>query len=182
MMTDDDEEQQEREQQEREQQEREQQEREQQERELSQLERVQKFVRPRLERAERAYSQALTSLWLGNAGAALATLSFIGAAWQKGTFHRSLLVPLFSFVLGLILMGLGSTISLVKEARIIKRMERARSWLEFRVGDVKSSTEQAGLVLDWRTWTAILAASIREPCAGDQRRAGGDIGWLGRDR
>jgi len=24
--------------------------------------------------------------------------------------------------------------------------------------------------------------SVRVPCAGDQRRAGGDIGWLGRDR
>ena len=24
--------------------------------------------------------------------------------------------------------------------------------------------------------------SMREPCAGEQRRAGGDIGWLGRDR
>ena len=24
--------------------------------------------------------------------------------------------------------------------------------------------------------------SMRVPCAGDQRRAGGDIGWLGRDR
>jgi hypothetical protein len=24
--------------------------------------------------------------------------------------------------------------------------------------------------------------SMRKPCAGDQRRAGGDIGWLGRDR
>jgi hypothetical protein len=24
--------------------------------------------------------------------------------------------------------------------------------------------------------------SMREPCAGEQRRAGGDMGWLGRDR
>jgi hypothetical protein len=24
--------------------------------------------------------------------------------------------------------------------------------------------------------------SMRESCAGEQRRAGGDIGWLGRDR
>src|ERR1700674_1733673 len=24
--------------------------------------------------------------------------------------------------------------------------------------------------------------SMRVPCAGDQRRAGGDMGWLGRDR
>jgi hypothetical protein len=41
------------------------------------------YVRPRLERAEKAYNQALASLWLGNGAAALAALSAIGASWRK---------------------------------------------------------------------------------------------------
>jgi len=132
---------------------------ERQERELADLERVQEFVRPRLERAVRAYSQAITSLWLGNAGAALATLTFVGGIWQKGAFHRCLLVPLPLFVLGLISVGLGSAISLVKEVRIIKRMESAKSVGEFRTDDVKRPTEQAGF-WDWRTGLAIVSAAV----------------------
>jgi hypothetical protein len=66
------------------------------------------FKRPRIERAERAYTQALTSLWFANAGAAIATLSFIGIILQKGVFHRSLLVPLGFFLLVLISMGWGT--------------------------------------------------------------------------
>jgi hypothetical protein len=44
------------------------------------------FLKPRLDRAEHLYGQAITSLWVGNAGAALATLSFIGATWKNGAF------------------------------------------------------------------------------------------------
>ena len=50
------------------------------------------YVRPRLERAEKAYNQALASLWLGNGAAALAALSAIGASWRQGQQFPSLLL------------------------------------------------------------------------------------------
>jgi hypothetical protein len=40
------------------------------------IERVVGFLKPRLDFAKRIYSLAMNSLWLGNAGAALATLSW----------------------------------------------------------------------------------------------------------
>lgn len=57
-------------------------------------ERAQAFVQSRAELAEKIYSQAINSLWLGNSGAALATLSFIGASWKDHGFPRILLWPL----------------------------------------------------------------------------------------
>lgn len=132
---------------------------EQHERNLSGLEKVRAYVRPRIERAERAYNQILTSLWLGNAGAALATLTFIGSASQKGAFPRSLLVPLWFFVLGLISMGIGSGISLMKEAIALNHLQKATSFMDMRVDYITSSTEQAGLILDWRTAMAVISSA-----------------------
>jgi hypothetical protein len=131
---------------------------EQQQREFKSL---QRFITPRLKRAERAYRHALNSLSLANAGAALATLTFIGGAWQKGTSNRLLLVPLCLFVVGLISMGLGTVVSLVKEAGTIKRMESmtsVREILGLRENELKSQSEIAGLMLDPRTWAAIVSA------------------------
>jgi hypothetical protein len=69
------------------------------------LEIAEKILKPRRDRAERAYDRALTTLWVGNAGAALATLAYITANRHDGTFTRSLLVPLVLFVLGLAVYG-----------------------------------------------------------------------------
>lgn len=55
------------------------------ERQEREFEKIQEFITPRLERAEKSYSQALISVWPDNAGATLATLNFIGSMWQKGT-------------------------------------------------------------------------------------------------
>jgi hypothetical protein len=46
------------------------------------------FLKPRLDFAKRIYSLAMNSLWLGYPGAALATLSFIGAARKGVTFRK----------------------------------------------------------------------------------------------
>jgi len=120
--------------------------------------RVRATLRPRLERAERAYSQALTSLWLGNAGAALATLSFIGAAWKNDTFSRILLWPLGLFVLGIVAMGVGAVITLIREKLAIERMQRATSIMDFHVSDIESPAERIGLTFrDYRTSTALFA-------------------------
>lgn len=117
------------------------------------------FVRPRLERAEEAYGQALKSLWLGNAGATLSVLAFIGAAWrQGGTFPHQLIWPLWLFVLGLLSMGVGSLVSLVREGRDLRRMQKARSWTDLRGGDVPSPVERVGLTFgSWRTRAAVAS-------------------------
>jgi hypothetical protein len=119
------------------------------------------FVKPRLERAERAYNQALTSLWLGNGGATVAVLSFIGAAWRQGTFPHQLLYPLWCFILGLISMGAGAALALIQEGKRIKRMLQATSWLHFKIGDIQNPAEEVGLSFrDWRTRMAVLSAGL----------------------
>ena len=92
---------------------------------------VDAFLQPRLERAERAFGQAMTSLWVGNAGAALATLSFIGATWKNNAFPKVLLWPLVLFVLGIIFMGVGALITLFRAKRSIERIQSASSVLDF---------------------------------------------------
>ena len=124
-------------------------------------ERAFEFIQPRLERAERAYNQALTSLWLGNGGATVAVLSFIGAAWRQGTFPHQLLFPLWCFILGLICMGIGSAIALFREGQAINRMLRAETWLHFQIGDIQNPAEEVGLSFsDWRTRMALISAAL----------------------
>ena len=129
------------------------------EQKLEDFERVQRAIKPRLERAGRAYSQALTSLWLGNAGAAIATLSFIGAAWHNGKFPHALLLPLTLFVGGLISMGVGTISAIIRERTIIRNMEDANHILDIRLDYIERPSEEAGLTLqDWRTRMACASA------------------------
>lgn len=131
------------------------------ERQLRDFESVQRALRPRLERAAHAYSQSLTSLWLGNAGAAIATLSFIGAAWHNGNFPHALLLPLTLFVLGLISMGGGSISGLIRERATLRETEEANSILDLKPAYVKRPSEEAGLTLqDWRTRMACVSAAF----------------------
>jgi hypothetical protein len=125
---------------------------------VANLLKVEKFIRPRVERAERAYNQALTSLWVGNAGAALATLTFMGGVWQKEMSPRFLFFPLCLFVAGLISMGIGAAISLLREARALTDMQSARSMWELQPAHFRSGVEQAGLTLDGRTKAALISA------------------------
>lgn len=121
---------------------------------------VQSFLKSRLERAERAYGQALTSLWVGNAGAALATLSFIGATWKSDTFPKVLLWPLGFFVFGVISMGVGALLTLVHEKRAIERIQRAESPLDLCWDDIESPLQSVGLTLrNGRTAMALLSGA-----------------------
>jgi hypothetical protein len=125
------------------------------------IERVQGFLRPRLDFAERIYSQALNSLWLGNAGAALATLSFIGAAWKDRTFPKILWTPLALFVAGLISMGIGALLALLRVRAVIVRNQLAESPLDFIVSDVQSPAERVGLsARDGRTIMALCSGGF----------------------
>jgi hypothetical protein len=119
---------------------------------------LQSYIRPIFRRTSRAYNQMLTSLWLGNAGASLATLTFIGGALQKGAFPRFLLVPLWFFVSGLIFMGIGAGIALIREAMALDRMQRVSSIWEIKVDDIRSPLQGAGLALDWRSGMAAVSA------------------------
>jgi hypothetical protein len=55
------------------------------------LEHAEAFVQRHADLAEKIYSQAISSLWHGNSGVVLATLSSIEAPWKDGTFPRWLL-------------------------------------------------------------------------------------------
>ncbi len=118
-------------------------------------------VRHLLRPAKRAYRQMLTSLWLGNGGASLAVLSFIGVAWKDGKFPHQLLWPLTCFVLGLGSMGVGTGCYLLTIARAGRLSERAQDPLSFPMGSICGPTAKAGLTFkDWRTGSAILAAGF----------------------
>ena len=61
---------------------------------------------------------------LGNSGGALATLGFIGTIAKDGTFPKVLLYPLFFFLFGLLLMGIGILVALRRERGAIIRNQR----------------------------------------------------------
>ena len=106
------------------------------------LERAQAFADSRAELAEKIFSQAINSLWLGNCGAALATLSFIGAAWKDGGFPRVLLWPLGFFILGVISMGVGTLVALMRERGVVERNQKAQSLLDIFTRDFQSPLER----------------------------------------
>jgi hypothetical protein len=121
-------------------------------------ERAQAFVQSRAELAEKIYSQAINSLWLGNSGAALATLSFIGAAWKDHGFPGALLWPLGFFILGVISMGIGTLAALMRERGAIERNQRAQSLLDIYSRDFQSPLERVGLSRgDWRLRLAFFS-------------------------
>lgn len=122
---------------------------------------VQDILNPQLKRAERAYNQALTSLWVANGAAALATLNFVAGTWHSGSSIRGLLWPLGLFMAGLVCMGIGSTAALICESGSIIRTQYAESVLDMRVGDIKSPAEIAGLTLqNPRTVAGIVSGAL----------------------
>jgi len=71
------------------------------------------------------------------------------------------MVPLCFFLFGLMSMGLGSVVFLMKEARIIKRIELMRSVrdiMKLQMDEITSQSEEAGLVWNWRNYAAIVSA------------------------
>jgi hypothetical protein len=118
-----------------------------------------------LDQIRPAYAQALASLWLANAGAALAVLSFIGATPRTSPVLHQLIWPLSFFLLGLISMGIGTGVWLWEERQRIRSMEDANSisdWiLSSKVGRAKRPSEELGLsIRDWRTSMALFSATF----------------------
>lgn len=118
-------------------------------------------IKRQIDEIRPAYAQALTSLWLGNAGASLAVLSFIGASWRDGRFPHFLLIPLGCFVLGLVSMGIGSALWLWGAREDIRDTEDAELILDRRAFRAMRPSERAGLTWkDWRTQAALLSAAL----------------------
>jgi hypothetical protein len=135
---------------------------------------------PSWERAERAYNRVLTTLWISNAGATLATLTYITANRHDGTFTRSLLVPLVLFTLGLTIPGMSSLVefewrhgSCLTEARMLS-VER-RSWSLRSNGELpqrwhlRRSRHGSLCGVAWHD----LMPRLREPLV-----SGRDVAWL----
>jgi hypothetical protein len=110
------------------------------------------ILQRRLARAERAYDRVLTTLWIGNAGGALATLAYATANRHDGTFTRSLLVPLVLFIVGFAVTGISSLIEFEWERRSIARTARATSVPGARppIGEWHPN---------WRTATALISGA-----------------------
>lgn len=127
-------------------------------RRIQELEELHTFLERRVNRSARVYEHAITSLWLGNAGSALATLGFIGATWKNGTFDKSLLWPLGIFLAGILVMAIGAIVTLISARNRINRMAGVPSILDLMAADIKSPAEEIGLTFsNWRTVMAVLS-------------------------
>jgi hypothetical protein len=113
---------------------------------------------PSWELAERAYNRVLTTLWISNAGATLATLAYITANRHDGTFTRSLLVPLVLFTLGLTIPGMSSLVEFECARRAVLR-SRASWTMRDRGTDAVRGAEQLEFALKWRTPTALASGT-----------------------
>jgi hypothetical protein len=128
------------------------------ERQLQEFELADAFLRPRIEAADKLFSQAINCLLLGNSGGALATLGFLGAIAKNGAFPKALLYPLFFFILGLVLMGVGILVALWHERGVIVRNQFANAPLDFAARDLKSPLQRVGLAPgDRRMFMALLS-------------------------
>src|SRR5215207_8403768 len=120
---------------------------------------VERMLEARIARAERIYDHAITSLWLGNSGAAVATLSLLGVTLKDGKPLRQLMFPLTAFIVGIVLMGLGSILALWREYRAVRSTQEARSILEVRADAIESPAEKILSFRNGRTVMALLAGA-----------------------
>ena len=111
-----------------------------------------------------AYLQALNSIWIANAGASLATLSFIGATIHDARPHLCLLLTPCFFVIGLISMGIGTVWWLIEERSWLAYMDKHEpplAILDVPATLAKSPTARAGLSLkDPRTTSALISGAL----------------------
>jgi hypothetical protein len=124
-------------------------------------ERAEAFIQSRIEVADGLFSQTIKGLFIGNAGAALAALTFVGATWKDGTFPKVLLCPLALFIFGLITMGAGVAVALWRERSVIVRNQHARSRLDIFTRDFQSPLSRVGLAPgDWRMIMACCSGAF----------------------
>jgi hypothetical protein len=109
----------------------------------------------------------LTTLWISNAGATLATLTYITANRHDGTFTRSLLVPLVLFTLGLTVPGMSSLVEFECERRAMLRSRASRIMPDGGT-DVERGAEELEFTLKWRLpqrWH-LVPALLPDLCTG----------------
>jgi len=128
-------------------------------RQESELKFAHDFLQPRVDRLQKSYAQAINRLWLGNAGAALATLSFIGASGtQNSSVRAAMLVPLACFACGLLTLGIGELIGLIRDAKAVGRNQYAQSVGDMYIDDAESPLEKSGASLNRKTLLQASAA------------------------
>ncbi len=110
-----------------------------------------RMVSSRVKRARQKYERAVTRLWIGNAGGAIAVISY----GQR--FQRVSLVVLVLFLAGLLCLGIGTIGDLCSDWRVIGQNQEATSFFRFKPGFAKSPLQQAGLSL-WEVLPAVLAS------------------------
>src|SRR4029077_6248527 len=123
---------------------------------------VSKVAADAFARVERTYANLVTSLTIGNAGASVAVLGFIGATWANGNFYRPALVPLVLFFLGTACMAIGALAALLRDLKCLGRLSQrptGRAPQFYRQADLPSPVENLGLSFsNAATIGAILSA------------------------
>jgi len=119
---------------------------------------VDEFIQPHLERLQKNYAATVNRLWLGNAGAALATLSFLGVTWQANYLRFKFLWPFSFFIFGLILLGVSEFVALIKDASAVYRNQGASSIWDVIIGDAESPLEQLVLSIGIRSMLQLASA------------------------
>jgi hypothetical protein len=97
----------------------------------------------------RLYEKAVTRLWVGNAGGAVVTISYLAATSNVKSLS---LWPIYFFMVGLLLLVVEQIWHLGHEWKTIKDNQSAGSLLEFRTNYFKYPLEAANL-----TWNVIMS-------------------------
>lgn len=119
------------------------------ERQLREQRALDQSIARRAKVARRQYEKILARLWLGNAGGAVVTVSYFGAA---GAARNLTPKAIYFFLIGLLILGLGTLLDLVREWMVIYANQRATHSLGLKAGYGKSPVERAGF-----STSAILA-------------------------
>ena len=120
------------------------------------------FMREKLRRylddARKLYEQIVNRLWAGNAAGVFAVIGAIGGGKAHGFAIRA---ALCAFLLGLLILAVGTFLSLILQARIVRDLEKAESLLDLRIESIQSSSEEIGLTIsDTRTIMGLLSAMM----------------------
>ena len=57
-------------------------------------------------------------------------------------------------------MGIGTAVSLFQEGKVLNHMQKALGVWDFKLNQIKTTTEQIGLAWDWRTGMALVSAAL----------------------
>jgi hypothetical protein len=124
------------------------------ERQLRQQDVTDRYLVKRAKAARRKYGKAITRPWIGNAGGAVVTISYLRSAGAVA--HRSP-IPFGFFLIGLVFLGAGMLLDLISEWKALRDNQQATRLLGFRSGFAESPLQTAGSTMR-NALTAVLTA------------------------